>query len=52
MNNILKDIPELFEEARQKSEFDFILTLMNYKSIGSKELMTRMFIKLCQEKKG
>lgn len=42
MNETLKEINLLFEEAKQKNEFDFVLTLMNYKGIGSKELMTNL----------
>lgn len=42
MDEISKEITTLFEEAKQKSEFDFVLTLMNYKGVGSKELMTNL----------
>jgi hypothetical protein len=42
MDDTLNDISNLFEEAKQKSEFDFVLTLMNYKGIGASELMTNL----------
>lgn len=42
MNDTLNDISTLFEEAKQKSEFDFVLTLMNYRGIGASELMTNL----------
>lgn len=42
MNTALKELTELFEEAKQKSEFDFVLTLMNYQGIGEVELMANL----------
>lgn len=36
MKEILNDLTALFEEAKQRKEFDFVLTLINYTQIGSK----------------
>lgn len=35
MEDVLKELSSLFEESKQKNEFEFILTLINYKSIGA-----------------
>ncbi len=42
MNETQTEITSLFEEVKQKSEFDFVLTLINYRGIGSKEEMTNL----------
>lgn len=42
MKDTIKEIFSLFEEAKQSREFDFILTLINYKGIGAKELLTNL----------
>lgn len=38
MKETLNDLTALFEEAKQKSEFDFVLTLINYRGMYEKEL--------------
>lgn len=43
MNIILKELIELFEEVKQKNEFEFILILMNYKGIGEIEFMVNFY---------
>ncbi|MDQ0064250.1 hypothetical protein [Chryseobacterium lathyri] len=42
MEKILNDLETLFSEAKNKSEFDFVLTLINYKGMGSQHLMTNL----------
>jgi hypothetical protein len=42
MDKVIQDLTTLFDEAKQKSEFDFILTLINYTGMGSKELSTNL----------
>jgi len=42
MKETIAEITALFEEAKQKREFDFVLTLINYKGIGAKELSTNL----------
>lgn len=42
MRDILSDLTTLFDEAKQSSEFDFVLTLINYTQIGPKELSTNL----------
>lgn len=42
MDKVLNDIKTLFDEARQRSEFDFVLTLINYTGMGVKELSTNL----------
>lgn len=43
MENVISDLKSLFEEAKQKSEFDFVLTLMNYRGMGTHKLMTNLY---------
>jgi len=43
MKDIIKDLNSLFEEAKQKSEFDFVLTLMNYRGMGTHKLTTNLY---------
>jgi hypothetical protein len=42
MDNTLYELKALFEEAKQKNEFEFIQTLINYTSMGAKELSTNL----------
>ncbi len=42
MKDTIAEIYSLFEEAKQSREFDFVLTLINYKGIGAKELSTNL----------
>ncbi len=37
MENAIKDLTSLYEEARSANEFEFILTLMNFKGMASME---------------
>ncbi len=42
----MKEIDEieiLFNEARQNVEFEFVLTLINYRGMGTKKLMTNLY---------
>lgn len=43
MENILKDLVSLFEEAKNKSEFEFILVLINYRGMGSQKLTSNLY---------
>lgn len=43
MENVIDDLKSLFEEAKQKSEFDFVLTLMNYRGMGTHKLMSNLY---------
>lgn len=38
MDEVIKDLISLFDEAKEKREFDFVLTLINYTGMGEKEL--------------
>lgn len=40
---ILDDITSLFEEAKARSEFDFVLTLINYRGMGPKRTATNLY---------
>lgn len=42
MNNTIQELEKLFEEAKQKNEFQFVLTLINYRGMGAKELSTNL----------
>jgi len=42
MKEIIAGLIPLFEEAKQKNEFDFIFTLINYTQIGAKELSSNL----------
>lgn len=42
MDKVINDIKSLFDEAKQKSEFDFVLTLINYTGMGTYKLMTNL----------
>ncbi len=43
MQNVLNDLSTLFDEAKNKSEFDFVLTLMNYRGMGTHKLTTNLY---------
>lgn len=43
MESILKDLSKLFEEAKIRSEFDFVLTLINYRGLGTYKLTSNLF---------
>ncbi len=34
MKNVINDLNNLFDEAKQRNEFEFIQTLINYRGIG------------------
>lgn len=42
MQATIKDLTDLFSEAKQRSEFEFVLTLINYKGMGTRKLMTNL----------
>ena len=42
MEKTITDLKTLFSEARHKGEFDFVLTIINYTRMGSKELSTNL----------
>jgi hypothetical protein len=43
MDNVTSDLKTLFDEAKQRSEFDFVLTLINYRGMGTYKLMTNLY---------
>lgn len=43
MDNVKIDLRTLFEEAKQRNEFDFVLTLINYRGVGTHKLMTNLY---------
>ncbi|KAA1241016.1 hypothetical protein [Aquimarina sp. RZ0] len=43
MKNELTDLTELFSESKKSSEFDVVLTLINYRGMGSKEQMSNLY---------
>src|SRR5919202_5184399 len=42
MEDILDELKLLFKEAKQKSEFEFVLTLINYRGMGTHKLTTNL----------
>jgi hypothetical protein len=38
----VEELNSLFDEARTRSEFDFVLTLINFRGMGTKELMSNL----------
>jgi hypothetical protein len=40
MQDVNSDLTSLFEEAKHKSEFDFVLTLIDYEGMATKKLTT------------
>lgn len=43
MEKVLNDLSTLFDEAKNRSEFDFVLTLMNYRGMGTHKLTTNLY---------
>ena len=43
MEDIIDDLNKLFEEAKQRSEFDLVLTLINYRGMGTHKLMSNLY---------
>lgn len=43
MDKVITNLKNLFEEAKQKSEFDFVLTLINYRGMGTHKLTTNLY---------
>ena len=43
MENFINDLETLFKETKEKSEFDFVLTLLNYRGMGTHKLMTNLY---------
>lgn len=42
MKETVEDLTTLFEEAKERVEFEFVQTLLNYRGIGAKELSTNL----------
>jgi hypothetical protein len=42
MKDAVNELQALFVEAKNRSEFDFVLTLINYRGIGTKRLATNL----------
>ncbi|MGN8055144.1 hypothetical protein ACTJKN_02650 [Pedobacter sp. 22163] len=42
MGNAIDDLQNLFNEAKAKNEFEFVMTLLNYKSIGSPQVQANL----------
>jgi len=43
MQEIINDLETLFQEAKDQSEFDFVMTLLNYRGMGTHKLMTNLY---------
>ncbi len=43
MEDSINDLKSLFQEAKERSEFDFVLTLLNYRGMGTHKLMTNLY---------
>jgi hypothetical protein len=43
MKDTLKDLTTLFDEAKLRSEFDFVLTLINYRCMGTHKLTSNLY---------
>ncbi|KGL51726.1 hypothetical protein HQ47_01065 [Porphyromonas macacae] len=43
MEDTLQDLTSLFEEAKNKSEFEFVLTLINYRGMGTQKLTSNLY---------
>lgn len=43
MDKVIEDVKTLFEEAKQRSEFDFVLTLINYRGMGTRRTTTNLY---------
>lgn len=42
MNDTINDLTTLFDEARERAEFEFVQILINYRGVGTKELSTNL----------
>lgn len=42
MGNAIDDLQNHFNEAKAQNEFEFVMTLLNYKSIGSPQLQANL----------
>lgn len=42
MENAINDLKNLFNEAKAKNEFEFVMTLLNYKSIGAPQVQANL----------
>jgi hypothetical protein len=42
IENVLEDLTTLFDEAKQRSEFNFVLTLLNFTGMALKELSSNL----------
>jgi len=42
MSNAIDDLESLFNEAKAENEFEFVITLLNYKSIGSPQVQANL----------
>ena len=42
MNDVINHLENLFSEAKQRSEFEFVLCLINYRGMGKREEMTNL----------
>ncbi|WP_299163228.1 hypothetical protein [uncultured Tenacibaculum sp.] len=43
MEEVINDLEILFQEAKDINEFDFVLTLLNYRGMGTHKLMTNLY---------
>lgn len=43
MEKVINDLANLFDEAKQKSEFNFVLVLINHRGMGTHKLMTNLY---------
>lgn len=43
MDNVIKELETLFEEAKTKNEFEFVLTLINFRGMGTHKLMSNLY---------
>lgn len=43
MEKVITDVTKLFEEAKLRSEFDFVLTLINYRGMGTHKTVTNLY---------
>ena len=43
MTKVIEELSSLFDEAKQRSEFDFVLTLINFRGMGTHKLMTNLY---------
>src|SRR5690606_30005178 len=43
MKATLEELASLFEEARQKNEFEFVLVLINYRGMGTHKLTSNLY---------